>query len=466
MKQPLLDVVSSKKALAGPRLDTSFLFEELRKRYQNEGRPIAVSFRNLVTWLEPSSQQTHFIHPYPAKLLPQIAHFFTHASVLNRHANAVLDPFAGSGTVALEASLCGLEPLIADANPLALLISKVKTTPYNVDELILTAAALKARVSKIRTAPSIPVVNEQVWYSEATKSALERICRGISEIEDGAVKDFFKVCFSVTAKKLSYADPSISVPVRIKKKDKLSRVANNRIELHLNWLAAASPEIEFERCVQANIARVAATNRILASRQACVVAGNDARVLRMSDGAKLADKSISLTVTSPPYGSAQKYVRASSLSLNWLSLCSPDGLALLESQSIGREHLKKGRALAMEIPQRSGKQGQLGRSLKKIRTRNAQRADITETYLTELLDSLTEMERVTAVGGHIVLVVGNNTVAGLEVANDQFICSVMENMGLSLELVLQDKIHSRGLLTARNPTAGTINSETILVFKK
>lgn len=47
-----------------------------------------------------------------------------------------MDPFCGSGTVALEASIHGFKPLVADANPFALLLTKVKTTPYNVDKLI------------------------------------------------------------------------------------------------------------------------------------------------------------------------------------------------------------------------------------------------------------------------------------------------------------------------------------------
>ncbi|MDQ7954753.1 MAG: hypothetical protein RET84_02535 [Pseudomonadota bacterium] len=462
MQQSIFELGMGPEHSASPSPDTSLLFEELRLRYQVEGRPIRVSFRNLVAWLQPSSQQTHFIHPYPAKLLPHIAHFFTRASVLTRHASAILDPFAGSGTVALEGSLSGLKPLVCDANPLALLISKVKTTPYDVNELILVAADLSHRIGRLRSAPAVSVINEALWYLPATKSSLEKICRGISEIEDIDVRDFFRVCFSAAARKLSLADPSISVPVRIRTKSKFSDAVNARIARHLEWLATASPELEFERIVQTNIARVAATNRIRPNRQSCELVGKDARCLVEPGGRPLSDNSISLTVTSPPYGSAQKYVRASSLSLNWLSLCTPDGLSSLESKSIGREHLTKHSAPAAALPPRTP----VERSLKKIRAISESRAEITATYLSELLDAITEIERVTAVDGRVVFVIGNNTVAGQEVANDNFICSAMENMGLALELVLQDRIHSRGLLTARNKTAGVISSETILVFKK
>jgi len=285
------------------------------------------------------------------------------------------------------------------------------------------------------------------------------------EVEDNDLRDFFRVCFSVAARKLSLADPSISVPVRLATKPRLSDATNKSIRAHLKWLKAASPAEEFAKVVQTNIARVLATNRAFRSRSQCVPVGRDARRLLSAQGCQLPSDSIPLTITSPPYGSAQKYIRSSSLSLNWLSLCSPDELADLEGDLIGREHL----------PARlAGSRGELsasvlkllGPTLSKIRARNAHRAAITETYLSELIAALSEAARVTTSGGHIVVVVGNNTVAGLPVANDEVIATALDELGMRLELVLRDRIHSRGLLTARHSTAAVISGETILLFKK
>jgi len=78
-------------------VDTSFLFEELRRLYQSSKKPVSVDMRQLVSWLKAGDQTTHFLHPYPGKLLPHIAHFFVHASVLNKAKNPILDPFCGSG---------------------------------------------------------------------------------------------------------------------------------------------------------------------------------------------------------------------------------------------------------------------------------------------------------------------------------------------------------------------------------
>lgn len=447
------------------RVDTTLLLEELKNRYRATGRPLDVSFRSIVGWVKPGDRLTHLVHPYPAKLLPHIAHFFAHASSLRRVGSNVLDPFAGSGTVALEASIAGAKSLVADANPLALLVAKVKTTPYDSDVLVDEARRLRDRVRRLRTAPSVKVLNDHIWYFPDTKQKLERILRAVLEIDDESVRDFFRVCFSVTARRLSLADPSISVPVRLEPKPRLPSAANKAIRSHLRWLKEASPSDEFFQIVQANVARVLTTNRAFRGRLPCVVVGSDARSLKDDFGRRLATESIDLTITSPPYGSAQKYIRASSLSLNWLSLCSPEELANLEGRSIGREHLpaKLTTPLAPLVPSVSKV---LGSTLDRVRAKNPHRAAITETYLSEMTAALREMVRVTAPGGSIVLVVGNNTVTGFALPNDQVISAVLEDLGMLLELALKDTIHSRGLLTARHATAGVIGGETILLFRK
>lgn len=425
--------------------------------------PVEVSFRNLVGWVRPGDQFTHQIHPYPAKLLPHIANFFIQASSIRNGDQQVLDPFCGSGTVALEASLVGARPLIADANPFALLLTKVKTTPYDPEELLRSAELLRQRIARLRTAPVIPVVNEELWYQPKIKKSLEIILRAIMELEDGCIRDFFRICFSVTARRLSFADPTISVPVRLKQKSSLSVKANDAIVTQLKWLETATPSGEFFRTVQANIGRVFSANRMSPKRCAAIPVGLDARSLQLSDGKRLPDNSVQLTITSPPYGSAQKYVRASSLSLNWLSLCDPNQLADLEGLSIGREHLSAKRRMEGQAFNGSSRFQSL---LEEVHQRNPSRGLITEMYLKEMAAALTELYRVTAVGGRAVIVIGNNTVTGLRLENDHYIAEVLEALGFDLELALADRIHSRGLMTVRNKSAGLIAGETILMFKK
>ncbi len=435
--------------------DTSSIYEELRSRYFSTGEAVEVDFRKIADWVKLGDQLTHQIHPYPAKLLPHIANFFVNAKVLRGSGSAVLDPFCGSGTVALEASLTGATPYVADVNPLALLVTKVKTTAFDTCELEETLDLLLSRIKRLKTAPEIPVVNSQLWYSPERKKSLELIARAVKELSNDDHRDFFRVCLSVAAKKMSYADPAISVPVKLKTKEKFSEKTNKRIQERLDWVDSASTVAEFAKVCLLNIERVEITNRFNKDRKVAIVLSNDAKNLQCS-------LSIPLTVTSPPYGSAQKYIRASSLSLNWLELSAPDCLTKLEDMSIGREHAPLRNRTRNSAPLPDEYEDLLIR----IRKINETRYQITKSYLCEMREALLEISRVTAHGGHIALIVGNNSICNETLRNDLFAIRILCDAGLQVETSLIDHIKSRGLMTKRNKTASLISRESVVVFSK
>ena len=76
---------------------------------------------------------THGIHPYPARMIPQLAEKL----ILNysKEQSWVLDPFCGSGTVLVESMLNNRNSIGNDINPMALLLTKVKTTKLNKEKL-------------------------------------------------------------------------------------------------------------------------------------------------------------------------------------------------------------------------------------------------------------------------------------------------------------------------------------------
>jgi len=187
--------------------------------------------------------------------------------------------------------------------------------------------------------------------------------------------------------------------------------------------------------------------------------GTDARDLTISG--KGSSRLVDLIVTSPPYGNAQKYIRASSLSLNILGLTSPERLRALEEKSIGREHVWDRDDLDQEVLPKDFR-----KFLRKVEGKNSRRAELTERYLIELRQSLIEMSRVLRPGGHAVVVIGNNSVCGETLRNDRFVNGVFESIGMEKRLSLVDHIRSRGLMTKRNRTASTISRECVLVFKK
>ena len=447
-----------------PGVDTSFLYEELRRQYIAAGAPIEADFRGLVNWMKVGDQRTHQLHPYPAKLLPHIAHFFVHASSLSKASSLVLDPFCGSGTVALEASMAGRQALAADANPMARLLTRVKTTPYNTEKLLKESVKIIARAKRYKTAPVASIVNERLWYSPSRKRNLEILLRAINEVEDTINREFFHVCFSVLARRLSYADPAISVPVRLKVKPQRSVVANIQIEKLLSKIENADQNEDFAEVCLTNINRIARTNLERPDRKAAQFVGEDARKLVKNEGNRLDSDCVDLVITSPPYGSAQKYVRSMSLSLNWLGLTHPDNLVEVEGKTIGREHLPSHQSVSVR-PQET-LDVHFETLLDRIAHIDPRRERISRTYLAELNSSIDELSRVLSVGGHAIIVIGNNTVCGTILPTDKFVINSMRTRNCSLELHVTDKIKSRGLLTKRNGGASAISREHVLVFRK
>jgi DNA modification methylase len=75
---------------------------------------------------------THTFHPYPARFVPQIP--LTFIKLFTKEGKTVLDPMCGCGTTIVEALLHNRDAIGNDLNPIAVLISKVKTTLIDEEE--------------------------------------------------------------------------------------------------------------------------------------------------------------------------------------------------------------------------------------------------------------------------------------------------------------------------------------------
>lgn len=427
-------------------VDTSVALTGLLERFARDQQPAAISFRQLVPWLKVGERASHYLHAYPAKLLPHIAHFFLANRLFVGTDEIVLDPFGGSGTVALETILSGRAALYADANPLGRLITAVKTRA--IDPASLADARVKVREGfrRSRTRKLPDVVNLEKWFEPKITSELVRLRAAIEALEDETVRDFMRVTFSAVTRKASNSDLRFSVPVRYRN----GEARNHQSVADL-----------FEAQLEANITRIAALGQV-ASLGTATASGIDARHLTTALGERLPDDSVGMIISSPPYASAQKYVRAASISLGWLDLAPSNGLRRLEDQTIGREHYAK--ASWANI----GSTGiaHADALIAEIAKENASRAKIVSNYLIEMRAALAEAVRVLRPGGCFVLVIGDNTVCGRRFASSEYLRLILEGMGMETILSLIDPIPSRGLMTRRNKTAGIIASESVIVFRK
>ncbi len=442
------------------------IISRLLSKYELNEEPIEVSFRSIVNNLKPD-RVTHLIHTYPAKLLMHIPHFFLNNDIFSKKGDTVLDPFSGSGTVMLEAILAGRNAIGADSNPLARLISKVKVKQYDCSELERLTSNLIRFIETYRLKTKPFVVNVDYWFSHDIQCQLSEIFYAIDSIVDVNIKDFFLVCFSNCVKKVSYADQRVSVPVKLNpSRYPQSHPLYNESKKKLENLENVNVLERFKEVIFDNILRVKCLNELVIDPFTANIVSDDARQLnnpKEEFSYKVPDNSVSLVITSPPYAGAQKYIRASSLSLGWLNLIkSHTTLKELDNQNIGRENYQKADYLNLKKTNITA----ADMLLEKIHQVNPLRAHIAANYLIEMREALTESVRALKHGGYFVLVVGNNQVCGFEFETQEYLRQILENLGLNPVLRLIDDIQSYGLMTKRNKTANIITREWVLVFRK
>ena len=450
-------------------LKSLIIDQELEKffsAYEKAKKPIEVDFRVLVDWVPYSDSYTHYIHSYPAKLIKHIPIFFLNSkTLLPESKSLVLDPFCGSGTVLLESLLAGHNAIGCDANPLARLIAKVKTTRLEPDELRKIKASIIKKANKFRKAVPLNVVNVEHWFSDSTINQLSRLYRAINEICKDKELEFFLATFSSIVKKVSYADPNLSVPVKIKPEKYSNDSVKQRLSNKLTELKNIDVISLFSSQSDKNIHRVSLLDGIINDDVTARIVSDDARKItkKLDHNADFLDSnSVDLIITSPPYAGAQKYIRSSSLSLGWLGMCEERSLRDYEKLNIGREHYSKSEyinSIRFGI-------AEIDCFFEEIEKENPLRAYINSNYLKEMECAISEMFRVLKKDKYCVIVIGNNEVCGRKFETQKYIRLLAERVGFYTKLVLVDDIHSRGLMTKRNKTASMINSEWILVFKK
>lgn len=147
---------------------------------------------------------THNFHTYPAKFIPQIPK----STILNltKEGDVILDPFCGCGTTLVEAKLNNRNAIGVDLNPIAVLVSKAKTTPLNESQIKNISSILpkikediyayysKRKPSINYTTPSFNNITH--WFQENVIHELAIIRAYINTLKDVSLKNYLNTAFS------------------------------------------------------------------------------------------------------------------------------------------------------------------------------------------------------------------------------------------------------------------------------
>ena len=155
-----------------------------------------------------TSYASHDFHSFPAKFPPQLPEKFILG--LTDPGDLILDPMMGSGTTILEAILRERRAVGFDIDPLARLITTVKTTPLEPEDVhqkgqdIIENATKDVQNCSKRIEQALAVKWDSstqkfvdYWFARETQIELQALAEQIQQVENGAIRAFFELAFSV-----------------------------------------------------------------------------------------------------------------------------------------------------------------------------------------------------------------------------------------------------------------------------
>ena len=147
-----------------------------------------------------NNSERDYVHgfcTYPAMMVPKMQREMLEVCLehLQDRSPLLLDPFAGSGTILVEAMLKGLNVVGIDINPLAILLCKAKTTILNRNLLQEKTDQLFNWVTVHDQAPLHTFNGINKWFTNQAISDLSRIRAGIIAEESIEYRRFFWASF-------------------------------------------------------------------------------------------------------------------------------------------------------------------------------------------------------------------------------------------------------------------------------
>ena len=238
------------------------------------------------------------IHDYPAMLHYKVVE--TLLKEYGRGAKTLYDPFCGSGVALVEGVKQGKHVIGTDINPLALLISDVRTK--NLPHGELEKALLEIEKDYPSAIPDVPrIKNLNYWFKENVIVDLGKLRSAIKKYKDTEIFPFLLVAFSQTVRYVSN---------NRKGEFKRYRIDPTKLEQY-------NPDVwsGFEKVFRKYIESYRET-----------LPEHVSVTLRLADVREPLKFSADIVITSPPYGDSRTtvaYGEFSSFSLEWLQRLNP-----------------------------------------------------------------------------------------------------------------------------------------------
>lgn len=449
---------------------------------------------------ENTQEYTHGIHNYPAMMISPISRNIIQIISRKRKVDALFDPYSGSGTVLVEGMLAGIERVAGnDINPLALFLSKVKTTP--IDPLMLQNVILKFEKKLnclyndflpyidyinvyMEEKQGLDITDKNGWGSDATTYldlfikengisidiprfknigywfkpsvilSLQIIKQCIDSINDNDIRNFVYIAFSESIRLVSNRRNGEFKMFRMTK----DKVKSFNPDTKKEFLSVLHRNIEKMNDFYNAVSELPDYSRVM------IYHNNTCNLYDVEDN------SYDLIITSPPYGDSRTtvaYGEYSRLSLQWLNL-----YGLTEREIMGIDKSLMGGSKFRNGFEYTLNSETLKKSLEIIKDADIERAGDVFSFYKDLDNSIESIAKKTKKDGYQFWVVGNRTVKGEILQTDRIIAELAEQYGLQYVYTIDRNIPNKVMPSKNSPSnvagekSSTMTNEHIVVLRK
>jgi hypothetical protein len=398
-----------------------------------------VLFRDIVNEIPSTTYATHGLYMYPAKFIPHVIRY-----VINnytREGEWLFDPFAGYGTVAIEASLTNRNCVLWDLNPILHLF--VKASLYT-DKVSLKDFYVDFGYDE----PFNPRWNKiGYWHPPEFYEVLSRAWGYWHKVVDKKIKPLIAIPLLKITRYYSYSDEKIAKLYKSKyAEEKVRKLLADDWKTKMQEMYWKYAEEVVNKLTEYQSLRpYAITCEIKASDEGLFTGE---QIIVDSIKRKL-DREVNVMITSPPYLQAQEYIRSFKLELAWLGF-SRWFIKLLTNHEIPYNNIGDGSISSVTYEK-------LKKEIVALRHKNL--IDIYITYFNSLATFLNNNHD--RIRDTIAFFVGPVKIRNIRIPIDIILMEHLEYLGWKHEITMIDRIIARRLFKSdRNPATGLEDERT------
>lgn len=402
---------------------------------------------------------------YPAMMVPSVQEPIIEALsyALNKNVS-LMDPFMGASNTLVTGMKYGMNVFGQDINPLSILLSQVKTSFYQKEELI---DAEKRVISTINGENSdvieISFINIDKWFTKDIQVELSKIYRAIRREQNLKIRKFFWVVLAETIR-LTSNDRTSTFKMHMRP---IEEINSRQISAIKTFTSVSKKNIKNISDYISVLIQSGHIKKEKYVKNIDVVWGDTNSEIKTK-------KTFNLLVTSPPYGDNQTtvtYGQFSYLPLQWIPVEDIDDSIAIDylktAQSIDNKSL--GGQVKESINEIEERVFEKSKTLKKFVTQfkdnERKKAEKVTRFINDLDNSIDKMLPRMRKDSFLVWTIGNRNVNKQVVQNDLILKELFTHKGVSLFTDLEREILSKRM-PGRNNFSNMMSKEKIIIFKK